>query len=107
MKYILSSTWASSGSISNRSSSKSSYSSQKKVISVATENSVVCILVSGATSGAWVEDLVCNELASNSSCSSSKTSIKSSITSEKPCVWIVAVSSKSCVLWFRKSCSFD
>jgi len=44
--------------MSNRSGSKSTNSSQKEISSVTTKNSVVCVFISGASSGAWVEDLL-------------------------------------------------
>jgi len=42
----------------NRSSSKSTNSSQKEISSVTTKNPVVCVLISGTSSGAWVKDLL-------------------------------------------------
>jgi len=43
--------------MSDRSCSKSSNSSQKKVSCISSKNSVVGVFISVATSGAWVENL--------------------------------------------------
>jgi len=43
--------------MSDRSCSKSSNSSQKKVSSVSSKNSVVGVFISVATSSAWIENL--------------------------------------------------
>merc|ERR1712112_589847 len=87
---ILSSTRTSRSRMGNRSSSKSTNSSQKEISSVTTKNPVVCVLISGTSSGAWVKDLIGNILAGKASCSSGKTGIKSSIASKESCVGIVA-----------------
>merc|ERR1712064_186717 len=54
------------------------------------QNSVVCVFISGTSSGAWVEDLIGNILSGKSSCSSGKSGIKSLIACEESCVGIVA-----------------